>query len=101
MVPPTLSGDAIIFPFATRELIHNNQSLGKTRLEQRKGVWATDKGQQPVGQCKVTLPKPDLCTIDVMITMGYTAKFDGGKVRPNPPYTRFSFILNLASRRKL
>lgn len=100
MVPPTLSGDAKIFPFATLELVHNNQSLGKTRLEQGSGVWATDKGKQPVGQCKVTLPKPDLSTIEATLTMGYSAKFDGGTVWPNPPHTRYTFTLNSASRRK-
>lgn len=100
MVSPTLSRDATIFPYATLELIHNSQSLGKTRLEQGKGVWSTDNGQQPVGQCKVTLPKPDLSTIEATLTMGYSAKFDGGTVRPNPPHTRFSFILNSAARSK-
>ncbi len=36
MLPPTLSGDATIFPYATLDLVHNNQSLGKTRLEKEK-----------------------------------------------------------------
>lgn len=80
--------------------MHNNQSLGKTRLEKGKGVWSTDNSKKPVGQCKVTLPKPDLATIEATLTMGYTAKFDGCTVRPNPPHTRFSFTLNSASRRK-
>lgn len=100
MLPPTLSGDATIFPYATLDLVHNNQSLGKTRLEKGKGVWSTENSKEPVGQCKVTLPKPDLSTIEATLTMGYTAKFDGGTVRPNPPHTRFSFTLNSASRRK-
>ncbi|MCF4180424.1 PAAR domain-containing protein [Acinetobacter baumannii] len=100
MLPPTLSGDATIFPYATLDLVHNNQSLGKTRLEKGKGVWSTENAKEPVGQCKVTLPKPDLSTIEATLTMGYTAKFDGGTVRPNPPHTRFSFTLNSASRRK-
>jgi len=100
MVPPTLSGDATIFPFATLELVHNNQSLGKTRLEQGKGVWSTEKNLQPVGQCKITLPKPDLSTIEATLTMGYSAKFDGGTVWPNPPHTGYSFTLNSASRSK-
>ncbi len=68
--------------------------------EKGKGVWSTDNSKKPVGQCKVTLPKPDLATIEATLTMGYTAKFDGGTVRPNPPHTRFSFTLNSASRRK-
>ncbi|HCV3121989.1 TPA: PAAR domain-containing protein [Acinetobacter baumannii] len=100
MLPPTLNGDATIFPYATLDLVHNNQSLGKTRLEKGKGVWSTENSKEPVGQCKVTLPKPDLSTIEATLTMGYTAKFDGGTVRPNPPHTRFSFTLNSASRRK-
>lgn len=100
MLPPTLSGDATIFPYATLDLVHNNQSLGKTRLEKGKGVWSTENSKEPVGQCKVTLPKPDLSTIEATLTMGYTAKFDGGTVRPNPPHTRFSFTLNSASRHK-
>ncbi|MDC5173717.1 PAAR domain-containing protein [Acinetobacter baumannii] len=100
MLPPTLSGDATIFPYATLDLVHNNKSLGKTRLEKGKGVWSTENSKEPVGQCKVTLPKPDLSTIEATLTMGYTAKFDGGTVRPNPPHTRFSFTLNSASRRK-
>lgn len=100
MLPPTLSGDATIFPYATLDLVHNNQSLGKTRLEKGKGVWSTENSKEPVGQCKVTLPKPDLSTIEATLTMGYTAKFDGGTVRPNPLHTRFSFTLNSASRRK-
>lgn len=100
MLPPTLSSDATIFPYATLDLVHNNQSLGKTRLEKGKGVWSTENSKEPVGQCKVTLPKPDLSTIEATLTMGYTAKFDGGTVRPNPPHTRFSFTLNSASRRK-
>lgn len=100
MPPPTLSGDATIFPYATLDLVHNNQSLGKTRLEKGKGVWSTENSKEPVGQCKATLPKPDLSTIEATLTMGYTAKFDGGTVRPNPPHTRFSFTLNSASRRK-
>ncbi|RSH08348.1 PAAR domain-containing protein [Acinetobacter baumannii] len=100
MLPPTLSGDATIFPYATLDLVHNNQSLGKTRLEKGKGVWSTENSKESVGQCKVTLPKPDLSTIEATLTMGYTAKFDGGTVRPNPPHTRFSFTLNSASRRK-
>ncbi len=100
MLPPTLSGDATIFPYATLDLVHNNQRLGKTRLEKGKGVWSTENSKEPVGQCKVTLPKPDLSTIEATLTMGYTAKFDGGTVRPNPPHTRFSFTLNSASRRK-
>ncbi|EXD81582.1 PAAR motif family protein [Acinetobacter baumannii 947299] len=100
MLPPTLSGDATIFPYATLDLVHNNQSLGKTRLEKGKGVWSTENSKEPVGQCKVTLPKPDLSTIEATLTMGYTAKFDGGTVRPNPHHTRFSFTLNSASRRK-
>lgn len=100
MLPPTLSGDATIFPYATLDLVHNNQSLGKTRLEKGKGVWSTENSKEPVGQCKVTLPKPDLSTIEATLTMGYTAKFDGGTVRPNPPHTKFSFTLNSASRRK-
>lgn len=100
ILPPTLSGDATIFPYATLDLVHNNQSLGKTRLEKGKGIWSTENSKEPVGQCKVTLPKPDLSTIEATLTMGYTAKFDGGTVRPNPPHTRFSFTLNSASRRK-
>ncbi|ESK45518.1 PAAR domain-containing protein [Acinetobacter oleivorans] len=100
MLPPTLSGDATIFPYATLDIVHNNQSLGKTRLEKGKGVWSTENSKEPVGQCKVTLPKPDLSTIEATLTMGYTAKFDGGTVRPNPPHTKFSFTLNSASRRK-
>ncbi len=41
MLPPTLSGDATIFPYATLDLVHNNQSLGKH-------VWKREKvfGQQ-------------------------------------------------------
>lgn len=30
----------------------------------------------------------------------YTAKFDVGTARPNPPHTKFSFTLNSAARRK-
>lgn len=36
MLPPTLSGDATIFPYATLDIVHNNQSLGKRRLVNRK-----------------------------------------------------------------
>ncbi|EPF5975827.1 PAAR domain-containing protein [Acinetobacter baumannii] len=100
MLPPTLSGDAKILPTATLELVHNGKSLGKTRLEIGKGVWSTEKNLQPVGQCKLTLPKPDLSTIEATLTMGYSAKFDGGTVWPNPPHTRYTFTLNSASRRK-
>ncbi|MGK8819993.1 PAAR domain-containing protein [Acinetobacter baumannii] len=71
MLPPTLSGDATIFPYATLDLVHNNQSLGKTRLEKGKGVWSTENSKEPVGQCKVTLPKPDLSTIEATLTMIY------------------------------
>lgn len=41
MLPPTLSGDATIFPYATLDLVHNNQSLGKTRLEKAFGQQKT------------------------------------------------------------
>lgn len=100
MLPPTLSGDATIFPYATLDLVHNNQNIGKKRLEKGSGVWSTENSQEPVGQCKVALPKPDLSNIEATLTMGYTAKFDGGTARPNPPHTKFSFTLNSASRRK-
>ncbi|MCH7336757.1 PAAR domain-containing protein [Acinetobacter sp. NIPH 2699] len=100
ILPPTLSGDATILPYATLELEHKNQSLGKIRLEKGQGVWSTEKGMEPVGQCKITLPKPDLSIVTAILTMGYTAKFDGGTARPNPPHTRFSFTLTSAARRK-
>ncbi|WP_171503243.1 PAAR domain-containing protein [Acinetobacter haemolyticus] len=100
ILPPPLSGDATILPYATLELEHKNQSLGKIRLEKGQGVWSTEKGMEPVGQCKVTLPKPDLSIVTVTLTMGYAAKFDGGTARPNPPHTRFYFTLTSAARRK-
>ncbi len=55
---------------------------------------------QPVGQWKITLPKLDLSMIEATLTMGYSAKFDGGTVWPNPPHTHYSFNLNSVSRRK-
>lgn len=81
-------------------LFEDHFLLGKKRLDKGSGVRSTENSQEPVGQCKVTLPKPDLSNIEATLIMGYTAKFDGGTVQPNPPHTKFSFTLNSAVRRK-
>lgn len=100
LIPPPLKGDATILPYAALNIVHNNKKISTQNLDTGKGVWSTENGKEPVGQCRITLPKPDLSPVEATLTLGYAAKFDGGTSRPNPPYTKHSFTLTSAARRK-
>jgi uncharacterized Zn-binding protein involved in type VI secretion len=101
-IPPTLKGEAKIFPSASlkiyREKNREFKFITSKNLEKKAGYWSTEKGKEPVGFCKIALPEPNLSLMKVVLEMGYEARLDGGKVVPNPSYVTHTFTLNSAER---
>lgn len=101
LLPPALRGDATIYPQASLRLLKNGKQISEVvNLKVNKGVWNTENDRQPVGNCNIKLPAPDLSVIKVQLTMKYDARFDGGSVITNPPHVVHEFTITSAARRK-
>lgn len=98
-IPPRLSVDAQIIPFATIHVYREGQKIGLKELKAGEGFWDTSKGKEPVGSCTFTLPEPNLKIVTVEIVFGYIAQLDDGAITPVPSTNSFKFTLTSFSRK--
>ncbi|MCH4246067.1 PAAR domain-containing protein [Acinetobacter gerneri] len=102
-IPPVLNQEATIYPSASlkiyKQKIRKFEEIQFQQLKKDSGYWDTGKGKEPVGFCKIQLPKPDLDLIKVVLEMGYEAKLDGGVIVPMPRFVTHEFTLTSGSRR--
>ena len=102
-VPPRLSIDAKVFPFAALRIFREKNRtfefiLSKKLTMGEPGYWDNTKGKEPVGTCSIILPEPNLSIVKVELELGYEARIDVSAVVTTPSHMTHTFTLTSAAR---
>ncbi len=96
-----LTENGKVIPYGSVKVTRAGKIHNKSKLKVGEGVWDTDKKRMPLGSCNITLPEPNLQLVEVELELGYNVIPNNTRniISPVPPYKKYTFELNSASRR--